>query len=210
MSAATVAQLVSAVATIIYAGVIVVAYYVLIRMYREMTGLYREMLDEMREARFTKDRPQVLVEADYGNLPEVDLVIRNISTGAAKEITFGFSAQIKSSSDFIISDLPYFKEGVDFLGPEGEIRCYWDYLEDLVSSLRRQNLTKGITVTVRYKDLSGKPYADQWTINPLLYEGNRSVRQKGVEDLAEAIEDISQKIDRALEQRATPDSGDTQ
>lgn len=191
MSAATVSQIVSAAANIIYAGALLVAYYLIVK-------LYREMLQEMREQRMAKERPQVLVQADYGHLPEIDLVIKNISGGAAKEITFDFSSRIESSSGFNISELPYFSRGINFLGPEGEIRCFWDYLDDLIPVLKREGLTEGITVTVRYKDLSGKLYEDRWTFNPLLYEENRSVRQRDTSDLVEAVEKVSEKLDEVL------------
>ena len=67
-------------------------------------------------------------EEDYDDLPELDVAIRNVSEGAAKDITFEFSASLENSGGFVISDLPYFKDGLDFLPPHGELICYWDDL----------------------------------------------------------------------------------
>ncbi|AHY45888.1 Hypothetical Protein RradSPS_0605 [Rubrobacter radiotolerans] len=194
MDAATIAQIVSAAGTLAYLVVFGTLYYMLVR-------LYRGVLEETREERTAKDRPQVIVEDDYSRLPDVDLVIRNISQGAAKDITFEFSSKIESSDGFIISDLTYFKNGLNFLGPESEIRLYWDTLDNLVQRLKENGFTEGITVTVRCRDLSGKVYTDRWTFNPLVYEGNRTVRNDSFHDLVRAVEKISDRLD-AMERRA--------
>ena len=62
-------------------------------------------------------RPQVIEDGDYDSLPEVNIVVRNVSEGAARNITFEFSASVESSNGFVISDLPYFKQSMDFLPP---------------------------------------------------------------------------------------------
>lgn len=56
-------------------------------------------------------RPQVIVDDDHDSLPEVNIVVRNVNQGAAKDITFEFSTPVENSSGFVISDLPYFKDG---------------------------------------------------------------------------------------------------
>jgi len=45
---------------------------------------------------------------------------------------------IESSNGFVISDLPYFKGGMDFLPPDGEISTYWDHLETSCRSWSRR------------------------------------------------------------------------
>ena len=98
------------------------------------------------------------------------MAIRNVSEGAARDIEFGFSAPIESSNGFVVPDLPYFKYGLDFLPPNGEITCYWDELDSLLPFLESKDLQNGIHVTVRYKDLSGDSYHSQWRLNPFLYK----------------------------------------
>ena len=70
-------------------------------------------LEEMRAQRLAGGRPTVIVTDNYNNLPEVDLVIRNMVGGPAKEISFEFSAPVESSDGTVISDLPVFKGGLD-------------------------------------------------------------------------------------------------
>jgi hypothetical protein len=163
-----IAQIVTAITTIFYAVVFAIGYYLLIK------G-NRETLREMREQRISGGRPQVITQARYDRLPMVDLVVRNFGAGAAKNITFAFSDPIEDSTGFVLSELPYFREGMSFLGPGEEIACAWDHLDNLASSLREKGHNAGILVKVRYEDLAGEAYETEWRINPLIYEGNRHV-----------------------------------
>jgi hypothetical protein len=175
-SADELAQLITAITTVFYAGVFALGYYLMIQ-------ANQQTLKELREQRLSGGRPQVIVEARYSRFPKVDLTVRNITGGVAKDITFDFSAPIEDSKGFVLSELPYFREGINFLGPGEEIACTWDDLEPLIASLRKKGLNKGVTVTVSYKDLAGEYYETAWQINPLLYAGNRFIPGQDRQDL---------------------------
>jgi hypothetical protein len=136
----------------------------------------------MRAQRTAMGRPLVIVQEDYESLPELDVAIHNVSEGAARDIQFEFSMPIESSNGFVVSDLPYFKYGLDFLPPHGEITCYWDELDSLLPFLESKGFRNGIHVTVRYKDLSGELYQSHWRLNPFLYKDTRLVKRKGMGD----------------------------
>ena len=109
--------------------------------------------------------------------------MRNITGGVAKNVTFDFSAPVEDSKGFVLSDLPYLREGMNFLGPGEEIACVWDDLEPLIASLRKKGLDHGVRVTLSYKDLADEFYETAWQINPLLYAGNRSIPREIRQDL---------------------------
>jgi hypothetical protein len=162
----SIAQIVTAITTVFYAAVFAIGYYLIIK------G-NRQTLREMRQERLSGGRPQVIVEMNLLSLPLVELVVRNVSGGAAKDITFDTSNAIVDSSGFALSDLRYIKEGIPFLGPGEKISCLWDHLDRLVTYFDGEGLQEGIAVRVSYKDLTGEEYATEWRINPLLYEGLR-------------------------------------
>jgi hypothetical protein len=183
------AQIVSAVA-------IAVGYLFLIRN-------QRDMIRERREERTAGGRPQVVVTADHSRLPKIYVVVRNFTKAPAKDITFDFSAPVESSDGFVLSDLPYFKNGLPFLAPEGEITCYWDCMPSLVPLLKEKGLEDGIGVTTRYKDLAGESYKTDWKLHPLLFEGARIQDSKGMNDLVNAVEKLSRDdVERDGHQRA--------
>ena len=161
-----VAQIVTAITTVFYAAVFAIGYYLIIR------G-NRQTLSEMRHERLSGGRPQIIVEMGLLNLPVVEFVVRNVSGGAAQDITFGLSDPVEDSSGFVLSELRYLKEGVPFLGPGEKIGCLWDHIDRLAPYFHEKGLHEGIAVKVGYKDLTGEVYATEWRINPLLYEGLR-------------------------------------
>ncbi|MGB3683469.1 MAG: hypothetical protein WA990_13415 [Rubrobacteraceae bacterium] len=187
MSLQAISQISAPLSNVLLGLVFAVGYYIMIKM-------YRETINEMKEERLSAGRPQVIVQADYKRLPEVELVVRNVSSGAARDIQFDFSHDIASSDGYVVTNLPYFKYGLDFLEPEGEISCYWDSLEEIIPRFKEQGLDAGITVTTSYKSLSGTPYTSSWKVNPLLFEGYRDSPRKGIEDLAGAVEKISAEL----------------
>ncbi|HEX2741487.1 MAG TPA: hypothetical protein VHM69_13665 [Rubrobacter sp.] len=150
---------------------------------------------EQRAARIAQDSPQILVDVNYSQRTMINIVVRNIGRGAAKDIRFDFSAPVESSGGQRISDLAYFKEGIAFLAPNTEIATVWDSYGDAVEVLKKKGLRNGITVTVKYKDLRGKAYITRWTINPLILEGSGYADYREFEDLVRALEKISRDIE---------------
>ena len=175
------------VANLLNVIVIGTGYYFLIR-------LYREWIRQSRNARVAGGRrPMLIVTADYTHLPRVDLVVQNFISAPAKEISFNFSSPIADSSGFVLSDLPFFKEGLPFLEPEAQITHYWDHLPNLVPILKEKGLEDGIKVSTSYKDLAGESYETEWTIHPLLFEGDYRVqRLEGMNDLVNVVRGISE------------------
>jgi len=198
MDIVALAQVVTSVTNMLFVIVLAVGYYFTWR-------VSQTTLQEMRSQRTAMGRPLVIVQEDYESLPELDVAIRNVSQGAARDIEFQFSAAIESSNGFVVSDLPYFKYGLDFLPPHGEITCYWDELDSLLPYLRSKNLENGIHVTVRYRDLSGAQYQSQWRLNPFLYKDTRLVRRKGMGDLVNAVERMARSTDGDSGQTLFPD-----
>jgi hypothetical protein len=209
MSISTIAQLVSAGTNLLFVIVIAVGYYLMIKLYKQMVAVYDRMLHMMEAQRTAMGRPQVIVDDDYARLPEVDLVVRNMSEGAAKEISFEFSSPIESSDGTVVSELSYFRDGLDFLAPGGKISCYWDRLHSLLPLLEEKGLQEGITVTTNYKDLAGESYSTEWNLNPYLYRDGRYVQRKDVADVARSLEKISGQLEAFLARQGRGGGDDT-
>lgn len=165
---------------------------------------------EARAARIAQDSPQILVDVNYSQRTMINIVVRNIGRGAARDIKFHFSAPIESSGGQVISDMPYFKEGIAFLAPNTEIATVWDSYASAVEALKEKGLRRGITVTARYTDTRGKPYSTQWTLNPLVLEGSGYADYREFEDQVRALERISRDLEGIREalssHRAPPET----
>jgi hypothetical protein len=150
-------------------------------------------------ARNDTDRPQIIVDADYTGRFTTNIVVRNIGHGVAKNITFGFSAPLESTSGHDITELPYFKHGINFMAPQTDLPAVWDSYQNVVQNLRDKGLTNGITITSYYEDRNGERYETEWTINPLLLEGSGYSDYKGYEDEVQALQDQARAMEKISE-----------
>jgi hypothetical protein len=149
---------------------------------------------EARRARDDEDRPQIIVDADYTGRFTTNIVVRNIGHGIAKNITFEFSAPLQSTSGYDVTELPYFKHGINFMAPQTDLPAVWDSYQNVVENLRAKGLTEGITITSYYEDRQGESYQTSWTINPLLLEGSGYSDYKGYEDEVQAQQDQARAL----------------
>ena len=133
----------------------------------------------------------VMVSADYSHLPRATLKVRNSNKAPAKDISFEFSAPIVDAKGNVISDLSYFEKGLDFVEPEGSIGRHWGRPPDLASILMKKGLEDGIGVTTRYKDLANEHYETTWTLDPLRFEDGGLESSEGMDDLVNAVEQLS-------------------
>ena len=147
----------------------------------------------MNQARTTGGRLLIIVTEDYENLPTINLVVQNVGFGPAKNISFEFSSAVESSDGFVLSDLAFFEEGITSLAPGGRIVCYWDELGNLQEMFQEGRLERGITVTVNYQDITGGSFSHEWEIDPMLYQGLRTVGYRGVSELVDVVEKISEE-----------------
>ncbi len=160
------------------------------------------ILYQGRQARKARDdhfRPQIIVDADYTGRFTTNIVVRNIGGGAAKDITFDFSAPLESTTGRDITELPYFQNGINFMAPQTDLPAVWDSYQNVVQTLRDKGLMEGITITSKYKDVQGENYETAWTINPLLLEGSGYSEYKGYEDQVQALEDQARALEKIAE-----------
>lgn len=184
MSASTIAQITTAVGTLLTALIFAAGYFILIKIYLRMNY-------NMEHQRTANGRPQVVVTDNYNDLPHVTITLKNMADGAAQNLSFEFSTAVTSSDGYVISDAAYFRNGMAFLSPGGEVTCYWDEMKNLIPHLRERGLTDGIDVTTRYQDLAGEYYETTWKLNPFIYSDTRWVYHRGIADLVEAVEKLS-------------------
>jgi hypothetical protein len=154
---------------------------------------------EAKRARDDEDRPQIIVDADYTGRFTTNIVVRNIGHGIAKNITFDFSAPLQSTSGHDVTELPYFRNGINFMAPQTNLPAVWDSYHNVVENLKAKGLTEGITITSHYEDRQGEKYETSWTINPLLLEGSGYSDYKGYEDEVQALQDQARALEKISE-----------
>lgn len=164
----TVSDAAQVLSPLLYAAFIVVIYFQL--------RAARDSVHEVRQEFLAAGRPVVAVHDEYDHDSNgLSLAVENVGQGPAKEIAFSFSHPIESSDGVVISELPLFTIGLTSLAPGARITCYWDDLDDQIELLRDRGLEgSDFSVSVRYLDLTGASYSNEWDIQPGIYEGLRS------------------------------------
>jgi hypothetical protein len=148
----TIAQIANPILQLIFIVVIGFGYYFSVR---STQRLVQEMTEEHHAG---GGRPLITVSEDYVTLPNLNILVQNTGGGPAKNISFEFSDQIVSSDGFVLSELPFFQEGLPSLAPGASIACYWDTLQNLLPAIKEGSIASDITVTVRYQDLNQRGY----------------------------------------------------
>lgn len=147
----------------------------------------RDSVREVREEFLAGGRPVVAVHDEYdASSQTISLVVENVGRGPAKNVTFDFSRPLESSDGVVISQLPLFTIGLTSLSPAAKITCHWDEFDDLITLLHEQDLEgDDFVVTVRYGDLTGARYSNDWDIQPAIYQGLRSHQPSRTPDARE-------------------------
>jgi len=184
MDLLTIAQVANPILQLIFIVVIGLGYYFSVR---STQRLVQEMTEEHHAG---GGRPLITVSEDYATLPNLNILVQNTGGGPAKDISFEFSDQIVSSDGLVLSELPFFQEGLPSLAPGASIACYWDTLENLLPAIEEGSIASDITVTVRYQDLNQRAYEHQWEVSARLYEGVRMVDYQGMTNLVDVVEQI--------------------
>lgn len=182
MDLVTLSQIANPILQTIFIAVIGLGYYFTVR------ATWATVAEMRAEHAAGGGRPLITVSEDYANLPNISLIVQNVGQGPAKDISFEFSAPVESSDGLVLSELPFFKEGMTSLAPGAKIGCYWDTLDNLLPLIKEGKVASEITVTVSYKDLNLNQLEHNWEINPRIYEGIRNVDYSGMTDLVEVIE----------------------
>jgi len=130
----------------------------------------------------------------------VYVVLRNIGQGAAKDITFEFSAPMEIpegvNNPYVVpvNEQGYFERGMGFLAPGAELSTLWASMPTLAPLLREQGLEDGVTVTSLYRPLTGELYESVWNVDPLLVANRISTSEKTLKHVVESLDEISSKL----------------
>src|SRR5215210_8582593 len=182
----TIAQVANPFIQTVFIVIIGLGYYFTIK-------TLRGQVQEAYQARTTGLRPLIIVTEDHEPAHHKPRRPERRLWSCHKNISFEFSSPVESSDGFVLSDLAFFEEGITSLAPGGRIVCYWDELENLQPMYQEGRLERSITVTVNYQDITGGSYSHTWEIDPLLYQGLRTIGYRDVSDLVDIVERIAEE-----------------
>lgn len=148
------------------------------------------MVQEMKLAREEERRPYVYVDFLFdSNI--IFVVVKNTGRNGAKNIKFTFSKPLISSKKRNISEIKLFKEGLDFLPPNKEIKTWLD----TAPSFYKSGLPTSYDVEVQYIDVvSNNEYTEKFRLDLETYKGIIYLDRKTIHNVVEELKNINKVL----------------
>jgi hypothetical protein len=148
----------------------------------------------MRESRRAQERPYVIVDFEVADWL-IDVAVSNIGAGAAKDVRFAFEPALVTSDDNNLSESFWlFKEGAAFLPSGKTISTLFDVSHQYIESGK----PLVFQVDISYKDMGDKDWDTSMRLDLAMYKGRRSIRRKGLDDIAKSMEKLEREISKAI------------
>ncbi len=161
-------------------------------------------LSETRSLRQAQVRPFVVIDFDVETIPPfIYIVISNVGTTMASNVTFAFDRPIESSLDDRggnrpnVSELPIFRDGVRSLPPAKEIRFLFD------SFIQRETMPDTYLVTVKYdghvvrrwpRRTRRQRYKETITLDLGMYRQMTRIDRRGLHEIHERLKEIRDEM----------------
>lgn len=146
---------------------------------------------ETQLARETQERPYVIMDFDLSDIPIINLVVRNVGNGSAKDVRFNFLKPMITSDGRDIGKLPLFEQGLRFLPAGKEISQFFDMSHRYLGDERPPIFE----VSISYFNAQGSiSYEDPpIKLDLSVYKGMHYIRQKDFNDLVKEVGNISKQ-----------------
>jgi len=146
----------------------------------------------VRETRLTREmqeRPYVIMDFDLSDKGIINLVVKNIGNGSAKDVKFKFLKPMITSDGRDIAKLPLFGQGLRFLPAGKEISQFFDTSVGCFGGERPPMFEVGISY---YNAQGSTLYEDPpMKLDLSAYKGMYYIQKKDLNDLVKEVENIS-------------------
>lgn len=151
-------------------------------------------LAHAKDLRDAQTRPFVVIDLGSTRQGFFDLVITNIGSTLARDVTFNFDPPMVTSKDYAdIYDLKAFTEGISTLPPGKEFRT----LLDFGPPRYEEKLPDFYRVKVSYwGDPGDRPYTEEMDLDFGLYWNRRFITLRDIHDVHKQLETIAKEIQR--------------
>lgn len=150
---------------------------------------------ETRRLREQETRPYVVIQFQPGFI--IHFVIENMGRTVARNVRIIFDEWPVTTVDYPPwsqdSESGLLREGIPFLAPGNEMRFIFDSFPDRTDA----GLPLVYHATVTYESSDGKRrYSDPYTLDLSLYLGVLEVREKGLDEIATALQKMQKEMAR--------------
>jgi hypothetical protein len=160
--------------------------------------LTAKLVAETRQLREAQTEPRI--EVFYRPRDEwialLDIVIKNIGSGPAYDLTFSCSAIVpnKGSEELLsrLKELKSLSSGIAYLGPGQEFFSYWTRMTDNF----KEKLETQILVRSNYRSATGRAYARQHVLDLSELKGVERIGEPPLLKIAKNVEKFQEQMQR--------------
>lgn len=151
-------------------------------------------LAHAKDLRNAQTRPFVVIDLGSSRQGFFDLVVTNIGSTMARDVTFEFNPPMVTSKKYMdIYELKAFEEGISTLPPGKEFRT----LLDFGPPRYEEKLPDVYRVKVNYRgDPGDRPYAEEMDLDFGLYWNRRYITLRNIHDVHKQLETIAKEMQR--------------
>ena len=171
--------------TLIFSGAVALSTIV----YAFLTWRLSAETIKMRKAH-TEPNVSVYLEQNRASIHFLDLIVKNIGSGPAYDVTFKVLEEFDVPKEKKLSQIGFIQEGIRYMPPDYLIRCYFlGFLGNY-----DQIIDKNIKIQVSYKNANGENISETISLNMSQFKGIQTLGEDPFNKIAKSIESIQKDI----------------
>ena len=159
----------------------------------EQAKATKTMAEETKLAREMQTIPSIIAYFDNPQSTLLDLVVKNIGYGAAKDVRLEIDPPLYDHNNRDISELSLFKQGIKFFPPNREFRQIVGVSNQFFGEGSQRPLEYNLTIS--YSDVEGNHIPDQIiSLDLSVYRHLPTHRESDIDRLTKEVRNLAKKI----------------
>lgn len=159
----------------------------------EQAEASKRMADEIKLAREMQTMPSIIAYFDNPRSTLLDLVVKNIGHGAAKDVRLKIDPPLHDHKERNIAELSLFQRGIDFFPPGREFHQIVGVTKSFFGEGSQRPLEYNLTVS--YSDVQGNPVPTQIiSLDLSVYRDLPIHRESDIDKLTKEVKNLAEKL----------------
>lgn len=171
--------------TLIFSGVVALSTLV----YAILTWRLTAENIRMRKAH-TEPNVSVYLQQNRAGLHFFDLIVRNIGSGAAYNVTFKVLEEFDVPEEKKLSQIGFIQDGINYMPPDYHLKSYFLNFLGHFDKI----IDKNIKVQIFYENVKKEKISEVILLNMSQYKGVRGLGEDPLDKMAKALESIRTNI----------------
>ena len=176
-------------------GLQILIMYTLVLVTAQYATSTHKMAEEMKLTRKMQAMPSIIAYFDNPQSVLIDLVVKNIGYGAARDVSLKIDPPLLDHKERDIAELSLFKKGINFLPPNREFRQIVGTSKQFLGEGSQRPLEYNLTVS--YCDAEGNPTPPQTIpLDLAVYRDLPIHRESDIDKLTREVKNLADQIGR--------------